>query len=68
MLEDALCLVFLEFQLAELAAKTEEEKVINALRKSWSKMTVAARDQALRLGYGPKEKSLLERALTVGRA
>jgi len=62
-LEDALCLVFLEFQLADLAAKTAEEKTINALQKSWQKMTEAGRAEALKLDYGPREKPLLQRAL-----
>jgi DNA-binding FadR family transcriptional regulator len=62
-LEDALCLVFLEFQLAGLAAKTAEDKTINALRKSWQKMTEPARAEALKLNFGPREKALLERAL-----
>jgi hypothetical protein len=63
MLEDALCLVFLEFQFAELAAKTAEDKTINALQKSWQKMTEAARAEALKLNYGEREKTLLHRAL-----
>jgi len=62
-LEDALCLVFLEFQVAALAAKTDDDKMINALRKSWEKMTEAARAEALKLHYGDREKSLIERAL-----
>jgi len=62
-LEDALCLVFLQYQLAELAAKTTEDKTINALQKSWQKMTPAARAQALKLNYSEREKSLLTRAL-----
>jgi hypothetical protein len=62
-LEDALCLVFLEFQLAGLAAKSDDEKMLNALRKSWGKMTDAARAEALKLSYGPREKALLARAL-----
>jgi hypothetical protein len=62
-LEDALCLMFLQFQLVELAAKSDDDKMINALRKSWGKMTEAARAEALKLNYGPHEKSLLERAL-----
>jgi hypothetical protein len=62
-LEDALCLVFLEFQLANLAARTAEDKTINALQKSWQKMTGAARTEALKLNYGKREKALLERAL-----
>jgi len=63
-LEDALCLVFLQFQLADFAAKTEEDKVINALQKSWNKMTPLAREQALGLSYGARERKLLERALS----
>ena len=62
-LEDALCLVFLEYQLADLAVKTAEDKTINALQKSWQKMTPAGRAEALKLNYGPREKVLLERAL-----
>jgi hypothetical protein len=62
-LEDALCLVFLEFQLAALAVKTAEDKTINALQKSWEKMTEAARAEALKLNYSPREKVLLQRAL-----
>jgi hypothetical protein len=62
-LEDALCLVFLEHQLADLAARTPEDKVINALRKSWEKMSPAGRAEALRLPLGPREKALLQRAL-----
>jgi hypothetical protein len=61
-LEDALCLVFLEFQFADLAAKTAEDKTINALQKSWQKMTEAARAEALKLNFGPREKVLLARA------
>jgi hypothetical protein len=62
-LEDALCLVFLEHQLADLAAKTAEDKVITALQKSWKKMTPAAHVEALKLSYGAREKALIERAL-----
>ena len=62
-LEDALCLVFLERQLAPLATKSDDEKMINALQKSWKKMTTAARTEALKLNYAPREKSLIGRAL-----
>ena len=62
-LEDALCLVFLQFQFADLAAKTAEDKTINALQKSWAKMSEAARAEALKLEFGPREKTLLQRAL-----
>ena len=64
-LEDALCLVFLQFQFAGLAAKTAGDKTVNALQKSWQKMTEAARAEALKLNHGPREKALLERALGI---
>jgi hypothetical protein len=62
-LEDALCLVFLQYQLADLASRTDEDKIINALQKSWKKMTPAGHAQALQLPFGPREKELLDRAL-----
>ncbi len=62
-LEDALCLVFLQFQFAALAAKTDDETMTNALRKSWLKMTESARAAALKLTFGPHETALLGRAL-----
>ena len=62
-LEDALCLVFLEHQFTDLAAKTAEDKVITALQKSWKKMTPAGHAEALKLAYGPREKELIEKAL-----
>lgn len=62
-IEDALCLVFLQFQLSDLAAKTDDEKMVNALRKSWAKMTETARAEALKLAYGPRELALIQRAL-----
>jgi hypothetical protein len=62
-LEDALCLVFLQYQLAELATRTDDEKLVNALRKSWGKMSEAGRTAALALEYGERERRLLETAL-----
>ena len=62
-LEDALCLVFLEHQFADLAAKSDDEKMINALRKSWHKMTPAAHAEALKLKFAPREQALVQRAL-----
>jgi len=62
-LEDALCLVFLEHQFAELAAKSADEKMISVLQKTWKKMTVCGRAAALQLSYSTHEKRLLEEAL-----
>jgi hypothetical protein len=65
-LEDALCLVFLEHQFAELAARTDEDKIINAVQKTWKKMTEQGRARALELPFGEKEKGLIEKALAAG--
>jgi hypothetical protein len=62
-LEDALCLVFLQYQFTGLATKTAEDKTINALQKSWAKMSEAGRAEALKLDFGSREKNLLQRAL-----
>ena len=62
-LEDALCLVFLERQFADLAGKTPEEKMIGVLQKTWKKMSAAGRAAAQQLPLDPGEKALLEKAL-----
>ena len=45
-LEDALCLVFLEFQSADLAQHLSQEKLNNALQKIWKKMSPAGQAAA----------------------
>ena len=62
-LEDALCLLFLERQFTGLAAKASEENMIVALQKCWAKMTPAAHALALQLNYSDAEKRLLHLAL-----
>jgi hypothetical protein len=65
-LEDALCLVFLEFQLDEFAQRTERDKVVNALRKSWGKMTEQGRQAALALPLSEYALGFLTEALRRG--
>lgn len=65
-LEDALCLVFLQYQFADLTRKTGPDKMIGVLRKTWKKMTEEGRRQALGLSYREQEKRLLDQALQVG--
>ncbi|MEA3209016.1 MAG: hypothetical protein QOE70_2073 [Chthoniobacter sp.] len=61
-LEDALCLVTLQHQLTDLIDKTESEKMVGILQKTWKKMSPAAREQALALHFSEREKELLQRA------
>ena len=61
--EDALCLVFLETQLDELAGKLGEDKTIDVLQKTAKKMSPAGLQAALGLRFAPDAAVLLERAL-----
>jgi hypothetical protein len=63
-LEDALCLVTLQYQLSDLIAKTDPAKMIGILQKTWKKMSKTAHDYALALPLSNDEKRLIERALT----
>jgi len=62
-LEDALCLVFLEFQFGEFAAKTDEPKIISILQKTWKKITPGAQECAWKLPFSERERTLIKRAL-----
>lgn len=62
-LEDAACLVFLEFHIADFAAKTDHEKMIGIIRKTWSKMSDQGRMHAMNLTLPDPVKVLLNEAL-----
>ena len=62
-MEDALCLVFLEYQYEDFLQHHDEEKVIRIVRKSWSKMSEAGRNAALQLSYSEKGKAFINSAL-----
>jgi hypothetical protein len=61
--EDALCLVFLETQLDELAGKLGDDKTVDVLQKTAKKMSPAGLQAALGLRFAPDAAALLERAL-----
>jgi Domain of unknown function (DUF4202) len=61
--EDALCLVFLETQLDELADKMGDDKTVDILQKTAKKMSPAGLDAARALRFSPPASALLERAL-----
>lgn len=62
-LEDALCLVTLQYQLSDLMRKTPPEKLIEILRKTWKKMSPAAQGYATKLPFSAAESELIQRAL-----
>jgi len=64
-IENALCLVFLEFQFDDLIQKLSEDKMIDILRKTWGKMSEPGREAALAMKYNEVGTSLLQKALRV---
>jgi hypothetical protein len=62
-MEDALCLSFLEHELAAFVPRYPEQKVLEILRKTWKKMSERARNLALALELPPSTRALIERAL-----
>ncbi|HVF74285.1 MAG TPA: DUF4202 domain-containing protein [Acidimicrobiales bacterium] len=62
-LEDVLCLVFLETQLSDLADKLEPEHIVEVIRKTLPKMSDEAKVVALGLDLPADDHALLERAV-----
>ena len=61
-LEDVICLVFLEFYFDDFAEEHEEEKLINILKKTIAKMSAKGVESAFQLPLSVKAKDLIEKA------
>jgi len=61
--EDALCLVFLETQLAELAARLDDDKMLDVAAKTIRKMSPPALDLALTLDLSDTQLAFLREAM-----
>lgn len=64
LLEDVVCLVFIEFYLEEFAAKHDGEKVIDIIRKTVKKMSAAAIEAVSLIPVSTKIQSLLQQAVS----
>jgi len=62
-MENALCLVFLQFQYEDFFNRYSSEKIVGILRKSLLKMDDEGRRQALSLSYSPTGRQYIEEAL-----
>ncbi|MBB6054255.1 DUF4202 domain-containing protein [Tolumonas osonensis] len=63
MLEDVICLVFLQYYFAEFAKVHDEAKLIDILQKTWRKMSEAGHQAALSLPLPDEQKTLIAKAL-----
>lgn len=63
LLEDVICLVFLEHYFHDFAKKHDREKLIPIVRKTWKKMSERAHSAALALDYAPEDLAVIREAL-----
>lgn len=63
-LEDTICLVFLDYYFEEFAAKHNDEKIIDILKKTWVKMSAKGHEAALKLPFSDKSLALVKQAIT----
>lgn len=66
LLEDVICLVFLEFYFADFAIQHDDAKVINILRRTWAKMSPRGHSAATELlpRLSANAQRLIKQALT----
>ncbi|MFD1613791.1 DUF4202 domain-containing protein [Gelatiniphilus marinus] len=62
-LEDVVCLVFLDYYFEEFSEKHDANKVIDILKKTWKKMSDKGRNEALKLQFSDKNLKLINEAI-----
>ncbi|PVX44601.1 uncharacterized protein DUF4202 [Flavobacterium sp. 103] len=63
LLEDVICLVFLEFYLDPFVHKHDTEKLKNIILKTWNKMSDKGHQEALKISYTPENLQLIKDSL-----
>jgi hypothetical protein len=66
LMQDVICLVFLEHYFHDFAQKHDEEKLIAIVQKTWKKMTEKGHQAALALHYAPEDLAVIQKALKGG--
>lgn len=63
LLEDVICLVFLEFYLDDFVQKHDTEKLKNIILKTWNKMSEKGHHEALKINYKSENLELIKESL-----
>ncbi|MDT0686497.1 DUF4202 domain-containing protein [Autumnicola psychrophila] len=67
-LEDVICLVFLQYYLADFEAKlkddSKDDKMVDIIKKTWAKMSTKGHEAALKLALPDETAALVTRALS----
>jgi len=63
LLEDVICLVFLEYYFDAFVQKHDREKMKNIILKTWNKMSDEGHEEALKISFTPENLQLIKDAL-----
>ena len=63
LLEDVVCLVFMESYFNDFSKQHDQEKVVTIIRKTWKKMSNKGHMEALRLELTPEASRIIDLAL-----
>ncbi|RTY65821.1 DUF4202 domain-containing protein [Flavobacterium sp. LB2P53] len=63
LLEDVICLVFMEFYLDPFVQKHDREKMKNIILKTWNKMSEKGQQEALKIKFSAENFDLIKEAL-----
>jgi Domain of unknown function (DUF4202) len=64
LLEDVICLVFLEFYFDDFVQKHHREKMKNIILKTWNKMSEAGHAAALKINFSAANLQLIKEAVS----
>ena len=63
LLEDVICLVFLEYYFDPFVQKHDKEKMKNIILKTWNKMSEYGHEEALKISYSASNLQLIKESL-----
>lgn len=63
LLEDVICLVFMEYYLDSFVHKHDTEKLKNIILKTWNKMSEAGHQEALKINFSAANLQLIKESL-----
>ncbi|WP_139957537.1 DUF4202 domain-containing protein [Flavicella sediminum] len=64
LLEDVICLVFLEFYFDPFVVKYTEEKILDIVQKTWKKMSETGHETALKIPFSKDSLAVIMKALS----
>jgi hypothetical protein len=63
LLEDVICLVFLQYYFDDFAQKHDREKMKNIILKTWNKMSIKGHEEALKINFSDANFQLIKDSL-----